>query len=101
MAAFNDSDEEFVQKFVGLSTNEKVGPIISIARSGTTSTDWGMCLLARVVYDRTTMDKSFQSAMVKAWKADPNTLFRQVMRNCYLVQFMNDEDKQLASQGGP
>lgn len=100
MASFNEDDEALIQRFVGLSTNEMMGPKVTVPQHATPSTDWELCLLARIISDHTTLDSSFQSTMIKAWNADPNTHFKPVMRNCYAVEFTNEEDLQLVMMGG-
>lgn len=58
-----------------------------------------MCLLARVITDRTVHDGSFISAMLSVWRVDPGTVIRPIARNCYLVEFSEVEDKKRIQLG--
>lgn len=46
------------------------------------------------------MDNQFISNMLIAWRIDPSTTFRPVMRNLYLVEFNSQEDLFSVSLGG-
>lgn len=101
MANLSQEDEVLIRQFVGLHTNELHAPKVHIPSHATTSTAWELCLLARVITDRTTMDQAFSSLMLRAWKVDPYTIIRPVSRNCYLIEFVTEEEKRRVSLEGP
>ena len=75
-------------------------PVVKIPKHATTSTDWDLSILARIVTDRTTQDGPFIDAMCRAWQADPETKFHQVSKNCYLIEFTQPEEMEKALFGG-
>lgn len=101
MENFSAEDELLIQKFIGLTTEDGEGQSTQIPHSATSSTAWDMCLLARVVSDKTVVDAHFTDAMLKAWGADPNTVIRQVARNSYLIEFCTEDDLHKANHAGP
>lgn len=101
MADMTPEDEAFIQRFVGLNTVDKGDKPVKVPSAAATSTDWSMAVLVRIVTDRTVMDNPFSVAMSTAWNADPNTLFRPVSRNCYLVECTNMGDVDKVLLGGP
>lgn len=101
MANFTDDDEALIQKFIGLQTQELTAPIAIVPHNATSSTNWEECLLLKVVTDRRVIDTHFADAMLTAWGADPDTKFRQVAQNCFLVEFCSEEDRYKASLKGP
>lgn len=58
-------------------------------------------MLLKIVTDKTVLDGPFADAMARAWNSDPDTVFRPVSRNCYLVEFVSVEELERASVGGP
>lgn len=100
MSAFTEAEEAFIQKFVGLSTEEADEVIVRIPQKATSSTNWELCLLARIITDKTVLDGPFESSMINAWKVDPATSMRQVSKNCYLFEFNSVEDLNSALLGG-
>lgn len=101
MSQISEADEAFIQQFVGLSTQDLDSIGVVIPQQAASSTDWSMCLLACIITDKTVFDNPFAKAMINAWGADPMTSFRQVEKNCYLIEFNRAEDLQTAQLGGP
>lgn len=101
MADITPEDEAFIQRFVGLSTFDSSSQPIIVPARAATSTDWSRALLLRIVTDRTVLDNPFSEAMLKAWNASPDTVFRSVSRNCFLVEFFSQQDMDTALLAGP
>lgn len=101
MANITPEDEALIQRFVGLTTAEEALTPVNLPLSAATSTNWEYTLLVRIISDRTVMDNQFISNMLIAWKVHPDTIFRPVMRNLYLIEFVNQEDLYSVSLGGP
>lgn len=101
MANISQEDEALIQRFVGLSTGDSPTTLIKLPQSAVTSTDWECSLLVKIVTDRTVIDNTFASNMLIAWKVDPTTVFRPVMRNLYLVEFISQQDMYAVTLGGP
>lgn len=101
MADFTKEDEELIAKFIGLHTEEKNGKALSMPAASTSLVDWSLCLLARVVSDKTALEDPFQRAMRNAWSADPDTIFSTVAKNCFLIQFPTPEGLANAISKGP
>lgn len=100
MSLLSEEDEIFIQKFLGLSTADRDGEEVVVPLNATTSTNWDLCLLARVVTDRVVLDRPFSKAMLQAWGADPSTTMKQVTKNHYLFEFTTVEDLNSAKLGG-
>lgn len=75
MAELTKEEENLIQKFIGLQTEDSLAPAVTLPATATTSIDWGSCLLARIITNRTTIDASFSKAMIQAWSVDPSTSF--------------------------
>lgn len=101
MASLTKADEELIQRFIGLSTKDEDSVAIAVPDSAVTSTDWSLCLLARVITNRTVLDQPFYKTMMRAWGADSTTKVKAVNRNCYLIEFSNEVDMQQALLSGP
>lgn len=101
MSSLSQEDEALIQRFIGLRTDEPPPITVRLPQSAATSTDWESTLLVKVITDRTVMDNQFVSNMLIAWRIDPSTTFRPVMRNLYLVEFNSQEDLFSVSLGGP
>lgn len=101
MTSLTEEDEALIQRFIGLHTDEKKGSTLKVPSCATTNTDWSMCLLSRVISDRTAIEGQFQIDMMKAWDADPRTSIRSVAKNSFLIEFYDPVDLQTASQRGP
>lgn len=101
MAEFTPDDEAFIQRFIGLDTSDNPHPIVKVPSEAATSTDWSRAILVKVVTDRTVLDNPFSEAMSRAWDAHPNTVFRSVSRNCFLVEFYRVSDMDTALLAGP
>lgn len=101
MSKFTKEDEELIKKFIGLSTRENQGTIITLPEHATTSVSWNLCTLVKIISDRTAIESSFRSAMLKAWGADPAMGFHPIERNCFLLEFTNEADLNTALYGGP
>lgn len=101
MSDFTKEDEELIQHFIGLQTEDTQGEAMIVPVSTTNTCDWGMCLLARVVSNRTAMDSPFQMAMKNAWNAHSDTLIRPVAKNCFLIKFCDAKDRLTALTRGP
>lgn len=99
--AMTPEDEALIQKFIGLNTSETQGVILQIPHHATTSANWDLSVLLRIISDKTVLDEPFAAAMGNAWNSDPVTKFSPVARNCYLVQFESLDDMNLALFGGP
>lgn len=101
MAGITLEDEALIQKFIGLQTDDQLNPIFQLPKQATTATNWNLSILAKIVTTRTVQDAPFSSAMITAWRADPATVLRPIGRNCYHIEFTNDEDAEVAIRGGP
>lgn len=64
------------------------------------STDWTLCVLAKVISDRVSMDSNFIRTMQRAWGVDPCTVIRPITKNCYLVELCSEKDKAKVLSGG-
>lgn len=100
MAKLSASDEELIQKFVGLQASEKQ-LVIKVPNEAASSTDWGMCLLVKVMTDKLVLEEPFSTNMIRAWKAHPDTKFKAVTRNCLLIEFVEEEERSRAAFQGP
>lgn len=101
MAGLTEEDEALIQHFIGLHTEDSQGPAIRVPLGATTNTDWSLCLLSRVISDRTAIESQLQMAMMKAWDADPKTKVSSVAKNTFLFEFADPPDLQRALHGGP
>ncbi|XP_078163497.1 uncharacterized protein LOC144558529 [Carex rostrata] len=101
MTSFTEDEEAFIQQFIGLSTLDGASEIVAVPKKATSSTNWALCLLARIVTDRTVLDGPFAKSMVYAWGVDPATSIRKVEKNCYLIEFNDVDDLNSALLGGP
>lgn len=101
MAEITPEDEALIQRFIGLNTSNRPDLVVKVSANAATSTDWGQALLVRVVFDRTVLDNQFSEVMSKAWNASPDTIFRSVSRNCYLVEFFSHIDMDIVLLAGP
>lgn len=54
--------------------------------------DWAMCVLARVVTDKSVIEVNFQKIMLKAWEVDPETEITMVAKNIFLIHFVIEND---------
>lgn len=70
-------------------------------KKATSSTNWALCPLARIVTNKTVLDGPFAKSMVYASRVDPATSMRQVEKNCYLIEFNDADDLNSALLGGP
>lgn len=100
-ATLSKEYEALIRKFSGLNTSNKKGPIVCIPKQAITSREWSRSVLARVITDRTVLDKPFASAMSKAWGTDSNTTFRPIARNSYLIECCDDTELNRALSGSP
>lgn len=57
--------------------------------------------MLKVVTDRTVLDGQFNQMMSKVWAVDPETVFRPVTKNCFLLKFCNLEDMNKVHRRGP
>lgn len=57
--------------------------------------------MLKVISDRLVVDSQLAAAMLTAWGADPQTTIRQIERNCFLAEFVRDQDLIRALCGGP
>lgn len=96
-----DEDEAFIRSFIGLTTADEPATAIVLSSRATTSTDWGKCLLLKVITDKAIMDNAFLNAMSRAWAMDTTSVIKQVTRNCYLAQFENTNDHSRVLMEGP
>lgn len=101
MADFSKEDEELIQRFIGLQTSDTHSLPIALPASATSSCDWSLCLLEKVISNRTALESHFQMAMKNAWDAQPGTEFSSVAKNCFLIQFCDENDRITALSGGP
>lgn len=101
MASITEEDEALIQRFIDLHTNDSSSPVLQMPSGATSSTDWSRCLLSRVISSRVAIESQFQQAMMKAWDADPNTSFKSVAKNTFLLEFTDLLDLQTALNGGP
>lgn len=101
MASITEEDEALIQRFIGLHTNDSSSPALKMPSGATSSTDWSRCLLSRIISNRVAIESQFQQAMMKAWDADPNTSFKSVAKNTFLLEFTDLLDLQTALNGGP
>lgn len=96
-----EEDEALIQRFIGLQTNEVRRPRVIIPTSASSNITWDLCIMAKVISDRSVLDAPFSAAMLLAWGADPATHFQSIAKNCFLVEFKNEEDLTRAQAGGP
>lgn len=101
MARLIAEDEALIQRFIGLHTGDSSGSSLTVPTGATTTIDWKLSLLAKVISDRTAIESQFQVAMMKAWNADPNTVVSSISKNCFLIQFQDQQDLNTAQFGGP
>lgn len=99
MSLLTEDDEAFIQQFVGLSTDDLESAVVAVPKKAISSTNWDLCLLARIVTDRIVLDGPFAKAMITAWEVDPATTVRQVIKNYYLFEFNSIEDFRMAQLG--
>lgn len=92
MESLSQEDEALIRRFIGLNTDDQPSKTIELPHRATTSIDWDRSLLARVITDKTVLETSFQTAMLNAWRANPNIGFKPVARNCFLVEFIDQAD---------
>lgn len=100
MANFSDADEALIMRFAGLQTGEVPPTSVQVPLHAASSTDWSLCVFAKVISDRTSMDSNFIRTMQRAWGVDPCTVIRPIAKNCYLVELCNDKDKAKVLSGG-
>lgn len=101
MSNLSKEDEALIEKFIGLSTQQQQGTIVSVPSHATSSSTWERCLLVKIITDRTVLEQPFFSAMLKAWGADPAKTITPVERNCFLLECTNETDLNKAIFGGP
>lgn len=100
MADMSSDDEALIQKFLNLNTSEHQSSIV-VPQHAASSTKWETCLLAKVVSDKTVIDSFFSQQMLRAWKVHPATKISPVARNCFLLDFVEEEDKHRVLFEGP
>lgn len=93
-------DEQLIQKFIGLNTDEHFGPIVNLPEEVTSSTDWSCTIIAKVITNRPVQDSAFQTNMVKAWNINPATRFCSLGNNAFQVEFLSEIDTTNALVGG-
>lgn len=101
MSTFTDEDETLIQKFIGLQISNNTIPKVLVPDGVASSIAWDLCMMARIVANKSVMVGPFSTAMIQAWGADPGTLFEGVARNCYVIEFKNEEDMCKAITRGP
>lgn len=101
MSTITPEDEALIQKFVGLQTEENKPLKIAVPTTAASNTNWERCILAKVISNKSMLDAPFSAAMLQAWGADPETIFRSVGKNSYLIEFQNKEDMYMAELNGP
>lgn len=101
MSTITLEDEALIQKFVGLQTEENKPLKIVVPTTAASNTNWERCILAKVISNKSMLDAPFSAAMLQAWGADPETIFRSVGKNSYLIEFQNKEDMYMAELNGP
>lgn len=101
MAPISENDEALIKKFIGLRTTDASSSCTIVLAKATTPVQWNFSLMARVISDRLSLEGPFQMAMRRAWKAHPNTLFRPLDDNCFMVEFENENDLNMAELEGP
>lgn len=100
MAGLSPDDEALIQKFIGLHTGS--GQLsITLSSHAASATEWDLCLLAKVVTERTVLDQPFATYMPRLWNVDPTTSIRPVSKNCYLLEFKNRQDMLKVQLEGP
>lgn len=96
------SDEALIRKFAGLQADlESNSSKIIIPATGAASRNWDLCLKACVCTDKMVFPTQFESQMRKSWDASPNTVFKQVERGTYLVDFVTTKEMERVLNGGP
>lgn len=100
MSQLTEEEQALIQKFIGLSAAESQSPPVNIQVLATSNIDWSKCILAMVITDYLVQDLPFTSAMLSAWGADPMTSFKPIAKNCYFIEFINEEDLDRALMGG-
>lgn len=78
MDNFQDKDEALIQHFIGLQTSDELCPVVKTSQKDSSSTNWDLCLLSKVISDRTILEGPFTSAMLTTWGANPVTKVRPV-----------------------
>lgn len=101
MSNLTEADERLIQKFIGLSTSDLQNTALALLKSASPSTDWSLCLFAKIITDRSVIDAPFAKLMTKLWGADASTKILHVGRCCYLVEFENTHVLQRALLMGP
>lgn len=101
MSTFTDEDETLIQKFIGLQISNNTTPKVLIPYGVASSIAWDLCMMAKIVTNKSVMDGPFSTVMIQAWGTDPGTLFEGVARNSYLIEFKNEKDMCKAITGGP
>lgn len=101
MADLSQEDENLFQRFTGLTTTDDNSALITLPHSTTSSVDWSMCLLARVVSNRNAQDSHLLSQMLRAWEADPLTTICVVAKNYFLFEFSDPKDVAKALSKSP
>lgn len=94
------SDEQFLAQFAALSSDEGSSQAFHLPQSGVATREWGLCLLARIITDKTIIDHQFTGTMMKAWGVDPATDISILTRNVFLAQFTNRDDLERVLQRG-
>lgn len=85
-------DEALISKFIGLNTTDASLPKLKLPDRAASSTNWARCMLLRIITDRVVVDEQLGKMMMKAWATHRDTVIKPVDKNCYLMEFVEDED---------
>lgn len=96
------SDEELIKKFAGLqASGASSSTALIIPNEAAVSTNWDLCVVVKVCTDRMIFDGQFENIMRRAWNARPTTIFRQIGRGSYRIEFSEKEEVDRVLNDGP
>lgn len=95
-------DEELIRKFAQLHTaSSSSATALVLSSSAVETRDWGLCMRAKVCKDKMVFEAQFEKLMRRAWGAKPATVFTQIERGSYLIEFTGKSEMLRILNEGP
>lgn len=95
-------DEALIWKFAGLHTGQQEAEtVVSIPLQATTVRNWKLCLVAKVLTDRSVFEAQFERSMRRLWGLYPATTFQMIERGFYLVECTTKAETERMLYEGP
>lgn len=90
MSSLTPADELLIQRFIKLSIGESSQAVIQVPSHAAAATDWDLCIMAKVVMDRSILDENFIQIMLRVWSTGQRTKIKPIAKHCFLIEVENE-----------